>query len=176
MVAAAVLAMTACSTPEGSHVVATDHPDGRPAVPDAPSHPDRRSCEAGTPPCEQGTECVNFGDFGGTVCAQFCAQDSDCADGLICVPDASNRGVCATSDWGPPDGILPELLCRDENSCGYWFDDDEQGCRDFENGCLTKLTSAQRATWANEVEDCATTYTNCAQFFSCIQNTVSGCW
>ena len=173
--AAAALVVVACSAPPGGGPGGDDSPpDAHEAPPDAKGPPP--SCEPGNPPCPSNTECVNFGDFGGQVCASFCTQDNDCAEGYVCVPDQNNRGICATSDWAPPDGILPELLCHDENICGVYFDDNENGCKSYVNGCLNGATSGERSAWGSEVQYCVNTYSDCNAFFNCMRAEVTSCW
>jgi hypothetical protein len=143
-------------------VVMTERPDAR------PEHPERASCVPGKPPCPTNTECVNFGAFGDQVCAELCQTDADCATGLVCIPDASGKGVCATEEWGGDGGIYPELYCRDQNVCNVHWDDNENGCRAYLNACLGGLSEANRAEWTREVRACVTNNSTCGAAFSCL--------
>lgn len=164
VLAAMVCAMAACAAdPGGTGGPILDQPDA--AMP----HPPRNRCQAGDPPCEADTECVDFGNYGGQVCAQFCTQSQDCETGLVCVPDQNGKGVCATAEWGGVAGILPEELCDDENACNVQWDDNVNGCRAYFNACLGGLSNQQLQEWTSYVNSCLTNANgSCSNAFNCL--------
>ncbi|MCE9579272.1 MAG: hypothetical protein K8W52_39475 [Deltaproteobacteria bacterium] len=164
VLAAMVAVVAACTPADGGGGGGDDGPIDRPDA--RPQHPERVSCQAGDPPCVSNTECVNFGIFGDQVCAEYCEQSTDCADGLVCIPDGNGKGVCATAEWGGAGGIYPEFLCRDENACNTLWDDNENGCKAYLDACLGGLSASQVQQWTQQVAACLNAST-CSSAFSC---------
>jgi hypothetical protein len=159
------LFLTACST----------DPAGPGPAPDAgTTHTD--TCQGtacglpGQDPCGCGDTCVNFGDFGSSICAADCHVDADCPGGA-CVDLQSGAGrVCGPKEWGGVAGILPEEMCRLASSCDFV---NESQCNTFfagadgNSGCLGNLTQGELSQWVSAIEACSTS--SCSTYEACLR-------
>ncbi|WP_437676290.1 hypothetical protein [Sorangium sp. So ce131] len=94
-------------------------------------------CAANLAPCEDGSVCLNAGEF--SLCVQTCTEDADCeGPARICAP-ASDDGTMACFGGCSADDQC-ETACNDDQgtcsvigeACDNAIDDDEDGLQDCE--------------------------------------------
>ena len=158
----AVIVCAACNNDPPS-----SPPSGPPPDAGVMKVPPPQACDTGDPPCPSGTTCTDFGVFGGPLCVGHCSANADCPASFVCVADSNNTGWCAPSEYGPPAGADPELICYDENTCQVGWGSNQSGCVSAMNACLDALTPTQLDQWEQYISSCVQNNSTCSGLFDC---------